>query len=90
MAGAGRLTRTGMVFGTPHYMSPEQASGADVTNRADIYALGIIMYEMFTGRVPFEADSYMGVLTKHMFMVPEAPSAVNRRRVSSARSRTSP
>lgn len=77
VAGAGRLTRTGMVFGTPHYMSPEQALGDDVDHRADIYALGIIMYEMFTGRVPFEADSYMGVLTKHMFMVPEAPSRVN-------------
>jgi len=77
MAGAGRLTRTGMVFGTPHYMSPEQASGGPVDHRADIYALGIIMYEMFAGRVPFEADSYMGVLTKHMFMVPEPPSRVN-------------
>ena len=71
MAGAGRLTRTGMVFGTPHYMSPEQARAGDVDHRADVYALGIIMYEMFTGRVPFEADTYMGVLTKHMFMVPE-------------------
>jgi eukaryotic-like serine/threonine-protein kinase len=77
MAGAGRLTRTGMVFGTPHYMSPEQASGGAVDHRADVYALGIIMYEMFAGRVPFEADSYMGVLTKHMFMVPEPPSRVN-------------
>src|SRR5260370_14649751 len=77
MAGAGRLTRTGMVFGTPHYMSPEQASGGEVDHRADMYAFGIIMYEMFTGRVPFEADSYMGVLTKHMFMVPEPPSQVN-------------
>src|SRR4051812_6301929 len=77
MAGAGRLTRAGMVFGTPHYMSPEQASGGEVDQRSDIYALGIIMYEMFTGRVPFEADSYMGVLTKHMYMIPEPPSRVH-------------
>jgi serine/threonine-protein kinase len=77
VAGAGRLTRTGMVYGTPHYMSPEQASGDNVDHRADLYALGIIMYEMFAGRVPFEADSYMGVLTKHMFMLPEPPSRVN-------------
>jgi serine/threonine protein kinase len=77
IAGAGRLTKAGMVFGTPHYMSPEQASGGDVDHRADIYALGIIMYEMFTGRVPFEADSYMGVLTKHMYMEPEPPSRVH-------------
>jgi serine/threonine-protein kinase len=77
VAGAGRLTRTGTVYGTPHYLSPEQASGDTVDHRADVYALGIIMYEMFAGRVPFEADSYMGVLTKHMFMVPEPPSRVN-------------
>jgi serine/threonine-protein kinase len=71
VAGASRLTKTGIVFGTPHYMSPEQASGAAIDHRADLYALGVIMYEMFTGRVPFEADTYMGVLTKHMFMRPE-------------------
>jgi serine/threonine protein kinase len=74
--GASRLTRTGIVFGTPHYMSPEQASGAPVDHRADIYALGVIMYEMFTGRVPFEADTYMGVLTQHMFVQPVPPSRV--------------
>ncbi|MFO0757636.1 MAG: serine/threonine-protein kinase [Byssovorax sp.] len=71
MAGAGRLTRAGMVFGTPHYMSPEQAAGHSVDHRADIYALGVILYECFTGHVPFEADTYMGVLTKHMFATPE-------------------
>ena len=72
--GASRLTRAGMVFGTPHYMSPEQAQGDATDHRADIYALGVVMYEMFTGRVPFEADSYMGVLTKHMYMAPTPPS----------------
>ena len=71
MAGAGRLTRAGMVFGTPHYMSPEQAAGQEVDQRADVYALGVILYECLAGRVPFEADTYMGVLTKHMFATPD-------------------
>jgi eukaryotic-like serine/threonine-protein kinase len=75
--GSSKLTRAGMVFGTPHYMSPEQAAGEAVDHRADIYALGVVMYEMFTGKVPFEADSYMGVLTKHMYMIPTPPSALN-------------
>ncbi len=75
--GASRTTKTGIVFGTPHYMSPEQASGQPVDHRADIYALGIIMYEMFTGRVPFVADTYMGVLTQHMFVKPVPPSHVS-------------
>jgi len=76
VAGASRLTRAGMVFGTPHYMSPEQATGDPVDHRTDIYSLGVVMYEMFTGRVPFEADSYMGVLTKHMYVSPTPPSEV--------------
>lgn len=74
MAGATRLTKAGIVFGTPHYMSPEQAAGKSVDHRADIYALGIILYEMITGRVPFEGDTYMGVLTQHMFVAPRPPS----------------
>jgi serine/threonine-protein kinase len=71
IAGAGRLTRQGIVYGTPHYMSPEQAAGNAIDHRTDVYALGVIMYECFSGRVPFEADTYMGVLTKHMFAKPE-------------------
>jgi tRNA A-37 threonylcarbamoyl transferase component Bud32 len=76
VVGASRLTRDGIVFGTPHYMSPEQASGQPVDCRSDLYSLGVIMYEMFTGRVPFEADTYMGVLTQHMFVQPVPPSEV--------------
>ncbi|MBV9947515.1 MAG: serine/threonine protein kinase, partial [Myxococcales bacterium] len=76
VVGASRVTRDGVVFGTPHYMSPEQASGQPVDHRADIYSLGVIMYEMFTGRVPFEADTFMGVLTQHMFVQPVPPSQV--------------
>jgi serine/threonine-protein kinase len=75
--GKSRVTKTGIVFGTPHYMSPEQASGQPVDHRADIYALGVIMYEMFTGKVPFEADTFMGVLTQHMFVQPIPPSQVS-------------
>jgi tRNA A-37 threonylcarbamoyl transferase component Bud32 len=71
-----RLTRTGMIFGTPEYMSPEQAQGTHPDQRVDIYAVGVIMYEMLTGQVPFRADTFMGVLTKHMFEVPVPPSQV--------------
>jgi serine/threonine protein kinase len=76
VAGQSRLTKAGLVFGTPHYMSPEQASGGVVDERTDIYSLGIVMYEMFTGRVPFEADTYMGVLTKHLYVAPTPPSVL--------------
>ena len=72
--GGGRLTRAGMIFGTPEYMSPEQARGEVPDHRVDIYALGCIIYEMLTGRVPFQAESFMGTLTKHMFEIPEPPS----------------
>ncbi|MBW2376350.1 MAG: serine/threonine protein kinase [Deltaproteobacteria bacterium] len=61
------LTKTGMIFGTPEYMSPEQAAGKDLDHRVDVYALGIILYECLAGRVPFEGDTFMGVLTQHLF-----------------------
>ncbi len=72
--GGSKLTRPGVVFGTPYYMSPEQAGGQPVDGRADVYSLGVLMFEMLTGRVPFQADTYMGVLTKHMFEAPARPS----------------
>jgi serine/threonine-protein kinase len=72
--GGARLTRTGMIFGTPEYMSPEQARGDKPDHRVDIYAVGCILYELLTGDVPFHADTFMGVLTKHMFEPPQPPS----------------
>lgn len=69
-AGRDRLTRAGAVFGTPHYMSPEQAAGSPVDARGDIYSLGVILYEMINGQPPFDADNFMSVLSQHMYKAP--------------------
>ena len=61
-----KLTRTGMLFGTPEYMSPEQARGEHADHRVDVYAMGCILYQLVVGRVPFEADNFMGVLSRHL------------------------
>jgi serine/threonine-protein kinase len=61
-----RLTRTGMIFGTPEYMSPEQAAGKHADLRSDVYAVAIILYEMFTGAVPFTGETFLEVLNKHL------------------------
>ena len=60
------LTSTGLVLGTPHYMSPEQAQGTAVDGRSDLYALGIILYEMLGGQVPFNDTSIPAILVKHL------------------------
>ena len=71
--GPKRLTRAGEVLGTPHYMSPEQCEGDGVDHRTDIYALGVLLYEMVTGHVPHDADTMMGILTKQMYEDPIPP-----------------
>jgi len=66
MEGSGALTCTGEVMGTPAYMSPEQASGKPVNHYTDIYSLGIVLYEMLTGQVPFTGETPYGVMFKHV------------------------
>jgi uncharacterized tellurite resistance protein B-like protein/tRNA A-37 threonylcarbamoyl transferase component Bud32 len=61
-----KLTRAGMVFGTAAYMAPEQAAGGEVDGRTDLYALGCIVFEMLTGRVPFPGDNFMKVIAAHI------------------------
>jgi serine/threonine-protein kinase len=68
------LTRTGFVCGTPEYMSPEQARGATLDHRSDLYAVGVIIYQLLTGRLPFESDSAVGYATKHLTEEPLPPS----------------
>jgi serine/threonine-protein kinase len=72
--GAQNLTVAGTIFGTPFYMAPEQAMGGKMDHRVDIYAMGIILYEVFCGQVPFKADSFMGILTQHITSPPMPPA----------------
>jgi serine/threonine-protein kinase len=78
LVGASKLTRAGIVFGTPYYMAPEQATGQPVDGTTDQYSLGVVMYEALSGAVPFDGDTHMGVMTKHAFVAPEPLLAVVR------------
>jgi serine/threonine protein kinase len=75
--GGKKLTRSGVGMGTPDYMSPEQAQGLPGDGRTDLYSLGVTLYEMVTGQVPFQADSSMGVVVKHITQAPPPPRQFN-------------
>lgn len=77
LAGTKELTRHGAGVGTPEYMSPEQCQGGPVDGRADIYALGIMLFESLTGRLPFLGDNYPALAHSHIYEMPPHPSAVN-------------
>jgi serine/threonine protein kinase/Tfp pilus assembly protein PilF len=71
------ITGAGVMIGTPEYMSPEQVEGKEVDQRSDIYSLGIILYEMATGRVPFEGDTALSIAVKHKTEIPKDPREFN-------------
>ena len=71
-----RFTRTGMILGTPEYMSPEQAAGRQVDRRTDVYSMGVLLFELLTGRLPFTADNPIAILMKHQTEEPPPFSAV--------------
>ncbi|MDC0675938.1 serine/threonine-protein kinase [Nannocystis radixulma] len=71
------MTQTGVLLGTPEYMSPEQAQDQPLDGRSDIYAMGVLMFRMFTGRLPFRAKAFMAVLAMHMQEPPPRPSEVD-------------
>jgi eukaryotic-like serine/threonine-protein kinase len=75
-AGVSEITQTGSVMGTPHYLSPEQAQGEDVTPVSDLYSIGVILYEALAGRVPFEGESAVAVAMKQVSQAPQRPSSI--------------
>jgi len=71
------ITSAGVMVGTPEYMSPEQAEVKEVDQRSDIYSLGVILYEMVTGRVPFEGETPLSIVMKHKSETPADPTEIN-------------
>ncbi|MFJ8599209.1 protein kinase [Streptomyces shenzhenensis] len=77
-SGVTSMTQTGMVVGTPQYLSPEQALGRGVDARSDLYSVGIMLFQLVTGRLPFDADSPLAIAYAHVQEEPPVPSAINR------------
>jgi len=77
-SGVTSMTQTGMVVGTPQYLSPEQALGRGVDARSDLYSVGIMLFQLVTGRLPFEADSPLAIAYAHVQEEPVLASSVNR------------
>jgi tRNA A-37 threonylcarbamoyl transferase component Bud32 len=77
-SGVTSMTQTGMVVGTPQYLSPEQALGRGVDARSDLYSVGVMLFQLLTGRLPFDADSPLAIAYAHVQEEPVAPSSVNR------------
>src|SRR5829696_1271400 len=75
-AGASQMTEAGSIMGTAQYLSPEQARGAPVTASSDLYSAGIVLYEMLTGKVPFNGDSAIEIAMKHLNDPPKPPSKI--------------
>jgi beta-lactam-binding protein with PASTA domain/predicted Ser/Thr protein kinase len=73
-AGASQMTETGSIVGTAQYLSPEQARGGEVDQRSDLYSLGIVLYELLTGKTPFEGDTPVEIAMKHLSTPPQPPS----------------
>jgi len=71
------ITRAGVMIGTPEYMSPEQVEGKELDQRSDIYSLGVILYEMVTGCVPFEGETPFSIALKHKSEIPKRPKEIN-------------
>lgn len=76
-AGASDMTQTGSIMGTAQYLSPEQAQGHAVSEQSDLYSIGVILYEMVTGQVPFDGESAVTIALKHVSEIPTPPCAIN-------------
>src|SRR5450631_2714340 len=76
-AGASDMTETGSIMGTAQYLSPEQAQGHSVNASSDLYSVGVVLYEMLTGRVPFDGEAAVTIALKHVSEAPPPPSTIN-------------